>query len=256
MPSRTVAPTGRVRLDQALVLRGLAETRSRARDAILRGHVTVDGMPALKPGLPVGGEAVIGIADPADRFVSRAALKLIAGLDAFGYDPAGRIALDVGASTGGFTDALLQRGAAAVVAVDVGHGQLHPRLVADQRVRLLEGVNARSLGRDLVHEAIGAIVCDVSFISLRLVLPPSLVLAEPGAWLTALVKPQFELGHAAIGGGGVVRDPIAARAAADGIAAFVAGRGWQVDGVLPSPIAGGDGNAEFLVGARNPAGHG
>ena len=240
-----------LRLDQALVARGLAATRARARDAVLRGHVRVDGQPALKPSLAVAPAADLTLDDPAARYVSRAALKLAAGLDHFGYDPAGRIALDIGASTGGFTEVLLERGALRVHAVDVGHGQLDPRLAADPRVRSREGLNARELEAEDIGEAFDALVSDVSFISLRLALPPALDLAAAGSWGLFLVKPQFEVGRAGIGKGGIVRDAAEGRAAVEAIAAFVgATPGWTIDGLIPSPIAGGDGNHEFLLGAR------
>lgn len=243
--------SGPLRLDQALVARGFAESRARARDAILRGHVSVDGRPATRPASMVPPGAVLGFADPAAQWVSRGALKLIAALDAFGYDPAGRVALDLGASTGGFTDVLLSRGAARVHAVDVGHGQLHPRLAADPRVRATEGLNARDLAAADIGEPLGAIVADLSFISLRLALPPALSLAAPGAFAVILVKPQFEAGREHVGKGGIVRDPAVAEAAAAAIAEWVATvPGWHVDGLVPSPIAGGDGNREFLLGAR------
>lgn len=241
----------RLRLDLALVTRGLVPTRAKARDAILRGCVRVGGQVAMTPSAPVAADAEIAVDDPAGRYVSRAALKLIAGLDRFGYSPAGRVALDIGASTGGFTEVLLERGAAKVYAVDVGHGQLHPRLRDDPRVASLEGVNARDLGREQIGEPVEAIVTDVSFIPLRLVLPPALVLASPGAWGVFLVKPQFEVGREHVGKGGIVRDAAAARQAADDIAAWLAtDMGWTVDGPVESPIAGGDGNREFLIGAR------
>jgi 23S rRNA (cytidine1920-2'-O)/16S rRNA (cytidine1409-2'-O)-methyltransferase len=243
--------TKRSRLDVALVARGLAPTRAKAHDAILRGCVTVDGRVATTPSAPVPPEADIAVEDPAGRYVSRAALKLLAGLDRFGYRAEGRIALDVGASTGGFTEVLLVRGAAKVYSVDVGHGQLHPRLRDDPRVVSIEGVNARVLRAEDIGEPVGAVVADVSFISLRLALPPALALAAPGAWGVFLVKPQFEVGRAHIGKGGIVRDAALARQAADDIAAWLAAEmAWTVDGLVESPIVGGDGNREFLLGAR------
>jgi 23S rRNA (cytidine1920-2'-O)/16S rRNA (cytidine1409-2'-O)-methyltransferase len=243
------------RLDLALVERGLAPTRARARDAILRGHVTVNGALAAKPAMTVDGDAAIAVDDPASGYVSRGALKLIAALDRFGYSPAGRVALDLGASTGGFTQVLLERGAAKVFAVDVGHGQLDARLAADPRVVSREGLNARDLtAGDLDAENPGAapqaIVADVSFISLRLVLPPALMLAGEDAWGVFLVKPQFEVGREALGKGGIVRDPMAGERAAADIAQFLErDLGWRIGGVILSPIAGGDGNREFLIGA-------
>jgi 23S rRNA (cytidine1920-2'-O)/16S rRNA (cytidine1409-2'-O)-methyltransferase len=239
------------RLDVALVERGLAPTRSRARDAILRGTVTINGRAAVRPSTAVDANAEISVVDPARSYVSRAALKLAAALDAFGLSPAGRIALDIGASTGGFTQVLLERGARRVHAVDVGHGQLHPLLHADPRVVSREGLNVRDLTAADIAEPVEAIVADVSFISLRLVLPPALALAAPGAWGVFLVKPQFEVGREGVGRGGVVRDPLVAERAANAIAAWLQpDMGWDVVGLVPSPILGGEGNREFLLGAR------
>jgi len=239
------------RLDNELVARGLAPTRARARDAVLRGHVTVDGRAADRPGVEVRAGAAITLSDPAAGYVSRAALKLIHALDHFGYDPAGRRALDIGASTGGFTQVLLRRGATEVMAIDVGHGQLAPAIAADPRVRNLEGVNARALTAGEAGGPVGAVVSDVSFISQRLVLPPALALAEPGAFAVVLAKPQFEVGRDAIGRGGLVRDPLVAEQSVAALRDWLAGQpGWTIDGLVPSPIAGGDGNREFLLGAR------
>lgn len=239
------------RLDLALVERGLVRTRARARDAILRGHVTVDGKLVARPATTVEPDAAIALDDPASGYVSRGSLKMIAALDRFGYSPAGRIALDIGASTGGFTQVLIERGAAKVFAIDVGHGQLAPELAADPRVISREGVNARDLTPDDIGEPAGVIVADVSFISLRLVLPPVLALAGAAAWGIFLVKPQFEVGRQALGKGGIVRDPgLAERTAADIAGWLEREQGWRVDGVILSPIEGGDGNREFLLGAR------
>ncbi|MCW5695926.1 MAG: TlyA family RNA methyltransferase [Bauldia sp.] len=241
----------RERLDQALVSRGLARSRAQARDAILRGHVTVDGAAAQRPAMMVEAAAAVAVDDPSAGYVSRAALKLIAGLDAFGYDPAGRVALDLGASTGGFTQVLLERGAARVFAVDVGHGQLAPALAGDARIVAMEGVNARDLTPAMIAAPVDAVTADLSFISLRLALPPALELARPGAFAVILVKPQFEVGRDGLGKGGIVRDPVLAERAATDVAGWVSGQpGWTVDGLIPSPIAGGDGNREFLLGAR------
>jgi 23S rRNA (cytidine1920-2'-O)/16S rRNA (cytidine1409-2'-O)-methyltransferase len=242
----------RTRLDEALVAAGLAPSRSRARDMVLRGVVRVGGETADRPSRRVLPGEALAVSDPASRYVSRAALKLIAGLDAFRFDPAGLTVLDLGASTGGFSQVLLDRGAARVVAVDVGQGQMHPALAADPRIVLHEGLNARDLTRaHLAGHAIGAVVADLSFISLKLALPPALALAEPGAWGIFLVKPQFEVGRAALGKGGVVRDPALALAAAENIAGWLREeQGWAVVGLRPSPISGGDGNQEFLLGAR------
>ena len=205
--------SNRVRLDELLVLRGDFATRSRARDAIERGAVRVDGEVAAKAGRSVALDTPIQIDDPARNYVSRAALKLIAGLDHFQLDPRGRRVLDIGASTGGFTQVLLERGAAHVTAIDVGHGQLDAGLAADPRVTSIEGLNARDLGAG--HLGAGQpdfLVCDVSFISLKLALPPALALAAPGARAVLLVKPQFEAGRAAIGKGGCCAIPTTASA--------------------------------------------
>ncbi|MEQ8696940.1 MAG: TlyA family RNA methyltransferase [Bauldia litoralis] len=242
----------RRRLDVVLVERGIVPTRARARDAVLRGAIVVAGETARKPAMMVSVDAPIEAFDPAGRYVSRAALKLIAGLDHFGYRPDGLHVLDVGASTGGFTEVLIERGAARVYAVDVGHDQLHQRLRDHPAIRNREGLNARDLTSEDVHGRVGAIVSDVSFISLRLALPAALALATPGAWGIFLVKPQFEVGRAAVGKGGIVRDREAAEAAAAGIVTWLAEEiGWTVDGLIDSPITGSAGNREFLLGARN-----
>ena len=244
--------TTRIRLDEALVARGLAPSRSRARDMVKRGTVAVDGETETRPARMVADDTTITHHDDAAGYVSRAALKLIAGLDAFGFSPAELSVLDLGASTGGFTQALLEREAAHVTAIDVGHGKMDGALSADPRVSLVEGLNARDLSRPhLDGRCVEAVIADLSFISLKLALPPALSLAEPGAWGVFLVKPQFEVGRAALGKGGVVRDPTTARAAADDIAAWLENtHDWRVVGLLPSPIAGGSGNTEFLLGAR------
>ena len=248
-PAFTAVPD-RDRLDQILVRLGLYESRSRARDAIARGAVEVDGRRATKPGAVVAMSASITLSDPARDYVSRAALKLKAGLAAFGFDPAGRICLDIGASTGGFTQVLLSAGASHVIAVDVGHDQLHASLAADPRVRSLEGLNARDLTRDhVLGREVGAVVSDVSFISLRLALPPALALAAPGAFAVLLVKPQFEAGRAAIGKGGLLRDPAQGPLIAAELAAWLGSQpGWSAVGPIASPIEGSDGNHEFLIG--------
>lgn len=244
-PSATQKP----RLDDLLVRRGLFPTRSRARDAVVRGAVAVDGRTVTRPGQPTRPDAVFEVDDPARGYVSRAALKLVRGLDAFGLDPAGRQALDVGASTGGFTQVLLERGAARVFALDVGHGQLDARLAADQRVTALEKLNARDLTLDhLGGVRLEFVASDVSFISLKLALPPALALAAPGAACVLLVKPQFEAGRAAIGRGGLLRDPADGERIAADLAAWLGGQpGWRALGTVPSPIEGGDGNREFLL---------
>lgn len=237
-----------MRLDLLLVSNGLAPTRARARDLILRGEVMVDDRIATKAGELVGREAKLTVTAAAG--VSRGGVKLAAALDAFGFDAAGRTALDVGASTGGFSEVLLARGAAKVYAVDVGHDQLHASLRADPRVVVLEGCDARSLDRELIPAPPGAIVADLSFISLMKALPAPLALAAPGAWLVALIKPQFEVGPGGVGKGGIVRDESARQKAVDDVAAWIGARsGWRVVGIIASPIAGGSGNRELLLGA-------
>jgi 23S rRNA (cytidine1920-2'-O)/16S rRNA (cytidine1409-2'-O)-methyltransferase len=247
-------PAETIRLDQLLLNAGLVASRSRARDAITRGTVRVNGRVVTKPSSSFPLSAVIEIDDPAQAYVSRAALKLKAALEAFGLDPAGLDCLDIGASTGGFTEILLERGASHVVAVDVGHDQLHPRLEADERVTSHEGLNARVLDADhLDDRAIGAVVSDVSFISLKLALPPALSLAEPGAFCVLLVKPQFEAGREAISKAGLLKDPDSAPAVAAELERWlVEDMGWQSLGLISSPITGGDGNVEYLLGGRKP----
>lgn len=233
-----------------LVRLGFYDSRSRARDAIARGAVLVEGKVATKAGAQVSASAAIELADPARGYVSRAALKLKAGLEAFKFDPAGRDALDIGASTGGFTQVLLEAGANHVVAVDVGHDQLHATLATDPRITNLEGLNARDLIREhLAQHDIGAVVSDVSFISLKLALPPALDLAASGAFAVLLVKPQFEAGRAAIGKGGLLKDPDLGPHIATDLARWLGSQpGWRAVGPIPSPIEGGDGNREFLIG--------
>lgn len=242
---------GHSRLDTRLVALGLTQTRSKARDLILRGFVTVNGVPCVKPGQEFCCSSIVSLADDAPKFVSRGAEKLIAGLNHFGFDPSQSVALDIGASTGGFTQVLLERGAQRVYAVDVGHQQLHTSLLHDVRVVSLEKQDARLLDEKLVPDRIDAIVADVSFISLTKVLVAPLALTSPGSWLLALVKPQFEVGRDGVGGGGIVRD----KARRDASVAYVANwicsmPGWRTLGTLPSPILGGSGNQEFLIGAQ------
>jgi 23S rRNA (cytidine1920-2'-O)/16S rRNA (cytidine1409-2'-O)-methyltransferase len=239
----------RQRLDELLVSRGLFASRSRARDAIERGTVAVDGMVVRKPGQGVRPDAAIAIDDPAQAYVSRAALKLIAGLDHFSFDPTGCEALDIGASTGGFTQVLLERGAAHVTAIDVGHGQIHPDIAGNPCVRVIEGLNARDLTlADLAGKTPDFIVSDVSFISLKLALPSALALAKAGAKAVLLVKPQFEAGREAIGKGGLLKNPDDAERVAEELQSWLdAVPGWRAIGLCPSPIEGGDGNREFLL---------
>lgn len=237
----------RLRLDLALEARGLLPSRSRARDAILRGTVRVNGEPALKPNLMVSASDSILLDDPAAGYVSRSALKLIAGLDAGAIAVAGRICLDVGSSTGGFTQVLLERGAAKIYAVDVGHSQLHDKFRNSAQVVVLEGQNARDLTRAETPDPIDLLVCDVSFVSVTKVLAPPLALCRPGADAVVLIKPQFEVGRDFIGGGGIVTDEGAiARATAD-VMAFMQTLGFSHRLSVPSPIAGGDGNREIVA---------
>ena len=211
----------------------------------------MSGKTATKPGLQVDDASPVDVADPAAAYVSRAALKLIAALDAFGFDPEGRHALDIGASTGGFTQTLLERGAAHVTAVDVGHDQLHASLARDPRVTSLEATDARALTGEMVRGPVTAIAADLSFISLTKALAPALGLAAPGCWMVALIKPQFEVGRATIGKGGVVGDDAVRQGAVDSVRDWLEKQpGWTEVGVIESPIAGGSGNREFLIGAR------
>ncbi len=235
------------RLDQALVSAGLADSRSRAQALVAAGVVLVDGVAAKKPSQKVSDEALTLTGNP-NPWVSRAALKLDHALRVFALSPEGAVALDVGASTGGFTEVLLSHGAAKVYALDVGHGQLHDRLRADPRVVNIEGVNARDIPGGLIPP-VDWIVTDVSFISLQKALPAALSLAGTGATLVALIKPQFEVGRANIGKGGIVKDTAAQQAVRDRIEMFLDTEGWQVTHRADSPITGSDGNREFLVAA-------
>jgi 23S rRNA (cytidine1920-2'-O)/16S rRNA (cytidine1409-2'-O)-methyltransferase len=241
---------GASRADMALHARGLFESRAKAREAIEAGLVSVDGRIVKKPSEPIAADANI-VARAPYPWVSRGGVKLAHALEHFGVDPKGRFCLDVGASTGGFTDVLLTLGARHVVAVDVGHGQLHERLRADSRVTSLEGQDARTLTAEHLTDAPSLIVIDASFISLTALLPRILSLAAPRADLVALIKPQFEAGRAAVKKGVVRDEKIHAQVCAR-IKNEIEALGWHVRGVIPSPIEGGDGNREFLVhGARS-----
>jgi len=240
-----------IRADLALVQRGLFESRNKARAAIEAGLVFANGVAVTKPADPILPDAVIEAKAP-HPWVSRAGMKLEAALTDFGVDPAGKICLDLGASTGGFTQVLLSRGAAKVYAVDVGQDQLHHSLRADHRVVSMEATDARALKAKMFDAPPELIVCDASFISLRLVLPVPLSLAAPGATLIALIKPQFEAGRALVGKGGIVRDPIVHADVCLDIRGLLGKLGWRVIGLEPSPIAGGDGNREFLIAATAP----
>ena len=212
----------------------------------------IDGAIVVKASQNVPQGAKIKVDGDVHPYVSRGGLKLEAALKAMEIDPAGKVCLDLGASTGGFTDVLLRADAAKVYAVDVGRGQLHEKIASDPRVINLEQTHAKDLSRALVPDPIDLIVCDVSFISLKKALPPALALAAPGAHLAALVKPQFEVGPAGIGKGGVVKEDLAAPAAND-IAQWIENEGWDMIGLIDSPILGGDGNREFLLGAQKAA---
>ena len=240
------------RLDQRLVALGLFDSRARARAAIEAGGVTVDGQPARSASQAVSDTTAIS-ATAAHRFVGRAALKLDHALTIWPIAVEGRTVLDLGASTGGFTEVCLERGAARVFAVDVGHGQLHPRIAADPRVVNLEKTDARDLDAALIPAAPDLIVCDASFISLTKLLPATLLLAAPSADLVCLVKPQFEMERRAdVGRGGVVRDEAARQATLERVTAWLAEQGWSIRETGVSPIEGGDGNVEFLVWATRP----
>ena len=238
------------RLDALLVERGLAETRTRAQALIRAGIVFSNDRRLDKPGTAVGDDIEIELRGKPHPWVSRGGVKLAHALDHFGLDPRGRVCLDIGASTGGFTDVLLTRGAARVHAVDVGRGQLDWRLRQDARVVVLEGVNARYLTSEHVPEAFGFITCDASFIGLETVLPAPLALTAPGARLVALIKPQFEVGKGQVGTGGVVRDPDLHEEVCARIEAWLGAQaGWRVLGLTESPILGPEGNKEFLIAA-------
>ena len=241
-----------MRLDHWLVARGLAATREEAQAAIMAGLVTVDERTADKAGRRVGPGAKIVVRGPAREYASRGGVKLAAALDAFGLDVRGRVAVDLGASTGGFTDCLLQAGAAKVHALDVGRGQLHARLRSDPRVVLHEGVNARHLASSDLLESVSVLVLDVSFISLTQVLPATVPFLRPGGVTVALVKPQFEAGRGQVGKGGVVRDDAVRAEAVARVRACIENLGLLPVGTLDSPIHGPAGNREILLVARRP----
>ena len=237
-----------------MVDRGLAENRTKAQALILAGVVYTGERRLDSPGAQVAEGLEVSVRGQDHPWVSRGGLKLAHGLSHFGFDPMGRICIDVGASTGGFTDVLLTNGAATVYAVDVGYGQLAHKLRTDPRIAVLERTNARFLTAAQIPDPIDAIVCDASFIGLRTVLPAALTLAPPGAWLIALIKPQFEVGRANVGKKGVVRDPALHEDVCTTISAWLAEQaGWTVAGTIPSPITGPEGNVEFLIGAAKTA---
>jgi 23S rRNA (cytidine1920-2'-O)/16S rRNA (cytidine1409-2'-O)-methyltransferase len=244
--------TRRIRVDRLLVERGLFESRAKAQAAIAAGRVSADELLVRRPSEEISADAVLR-AEPAHPYVSRGGLKLAAALDHFRpnpmFDPRGRVCLDVGASTGGFTEVLLARGARRVYAVDVGRGQLHRSLRVRPEIESIEATDIRLLDPARLVEAPDFLVIDVSFISLKLVLPAALALARTPACVLALIKPQFEAGRGRAKKG-IVRDPLVHAAVCDDIAAFVTSRGWKVAGILPSPISGGDGNREFFIAAH------
>jgi 23S rRNA (cytidine1920-2'-O)/16S rRNA (cytidine1409-2'-O)-methyltransferase len=249
-----VSGAAKGRADVLLVERGLAESRTRAQALIMAGQVMSGSRRGDKPGALLPGDAPLQVKGPDHPWVSRGGLKLAAGLKHFQIDPTGRVCLDLGASTGGFTDVLLSGGAAKVYAVDVGHGQLAWKLRQDPRVIVLERTNARNLTAAQVPDPIDLIVCDASFIGLDVILPASLALAAPGAQLIALIKPQFEVGKGQVGKGGVVRDPALHQAVCARIEAWLDGLAdWTVLGLTESPITGPQGNKEFLIAARRRA---
>jgi 23S rRNA (cytidine1920-2'-O)/16S rRNA (cytidine1409-2'-O)-methyltransferase len=246
-------PSGKgdkLRLDQLLVQKGLAETREKAKRMIMAGMVEVERIRVDKPGHLIPVSSHISLKNPDTPYVSRGGSKLEAALDHFSVDVRGKVILDVGASTGGFTDCLLKYGARGVIAVDVGFGQLHWKLRQDRRVKILERTNVRYLGPDDIQEEIHGAVIDVSFISLRLVVPVVSRLLQSNAFILALIKPQFEVGKGKVGKGGVVRDPDLHREVIEGLCLFFQELGWTVEGVFTSPLRGPKGNKEFFTYMR------
>ena len=246
-------PAPRARADQLLVDRLLVESRAKAQALILAGLVFSGERKIEKAGQALAADAPLEVRGKAHPWVSRGGVKLAHGLEHFGWDVSGAVALDVGSSTGGFTDVLLQRGAAKVFAVDVGTNQLAWKLRQDPRVIVHERTNARHLTDEIVTEPVDLIVCDASFIGLAKVLDAALGFARPGGRLIALIKPQFEAERGEIGKGGVVRDPAVHERVCQEVSAWLEGRGWTVTGVTPSPITGPEGNVEFLIGAERRA---
>lgn len=244
-------PPKKLRADQALVERGLVESRTKAQALIMAGLVFVGEQRIDKPGQQIKADIALNLRGQEHPWVSRGGMKLAGALESFDLDPGGKVCLDVGASTGGFTDVLLQNGAAKVYAVDVGRGQLAWKLQSDPRVIQLDKTNARHLTPELIAEPVDFIVCDASFIGLRTVLPAALALAAPGAYLVALIKPQFEVGRERVGKGGIVRDPALHAEVCAEIESWLDGMaGWQVLGIVESPIKGAEGNVEFLIVGR------
>lgn len=245
----------KTRLDQFLVDNGLAESRTRAQALIMAGLVYRGEEKLDKAGQQVAEDAAITVRGKEHPFVSRGGMKLAKALEYFHIAPKGLTAMDVGSSTGGFTDVLLTHGTAKIYAVDVGTGQLDPKIRNDARVVVMEQTNARHLTREMVPDALDMVVCDASFISLRKVLPAALALTKPQAQLVALIKPQFEVGKAEVSRGkGVITDPALHRAVCEDIRSWLEGEGWKVEGITESPITGPKGNIEFLIYAMKGKG--
>ena len=240
----------KTRLDSYLVEEGLVPTRSKAQALIMSGAVTVDGERVDKPGAVVKEGSEVELKDSSQKFVGRGGQKLEGALTEFGIDVSGMVAVDVGASTGGFTDCLLQRGASKVYAVDVGYGQLDWKLRNDERVIVKEKINARYLKPEDIGEKTDIAVIDVSFISLTMVISPLIEILKPGARLVALIKPQFEVGKGQVGKGGIVKDESKHQEVVQKIKSFLENTGFTVQGVTPSPILGTEGNKEFLISAK------
>ena len=246
-----MAKVGKKRADQLLVDRGLVESKTKAQARIMAGQVYTETKRIDKPGQPLAEDTPLTVKGEDHPWVSRGGLKLEKGLREFNIDPAGKVCMDVGASTGGFTDVLLTNGAAKVYAVDVGHGQLAWKIRKDERVVVMERTNARHLTTEQVPEALDMIVCDASFIGLETVLPAPMALAGPGALMVALIKPQFEVGKGRVGKGGVVREPELHQEVCDRIETWLNEEtDWAVLGLTESPIKGPEGNIEFLIAAR------
>lgn len=250
--SEKASPKGRLRADLAVVEQGLAPSRERARALILAGEVLDGDRPVSKAGELVAADASLRLRNEPMPFVSRGGLKLAHALATFAIDVRGVVAVDVGASTGGFTDCLLQAGAARVYCVDVGHGQLDWKIASDPRIVVVDRTNARQLAAERIPERCGLAVVDVSFISLKLILPALPAVLAPGSAVVALVKPQFEVGRGRVGKGGIVRDEAARAEAVEGVLAAARALGWSTLGQTTSPITGGKGNVEFLVHLRIP----
>jgi 23S rRNA (cytidine1920-2'-O)/16S rRNA (cytidine1409-2'-O)-methyltransferase len=238
------------RIDQLLVARGLAESRARAQALVMAGLVFVGESKVEKSGQQVAEDAGVEVRGRDHPWVSRGGIKLAHALDHFGLDPAGAVAMDIGSSTGGFTDVLLSRGANHVFAVDSGTNQLAWKLRQDPRVTVLEQTSARTLTSVMIDRPCGWVVCDASFISLRKVLEVPLALAAPTCWLVALIKPQFEVGRGEVGKGGVVRDPALHARVCGEVREWLESEGWHVQGIVESPITGPEGNVEFLISAE------